>query len=257
MAPSSRLHRYKQAESGRGSRRRRWTARSRRQSRKQCRSDAPQDPPVAAVIDHLAFTVANFDKEKTLAILKAWGLKHQGPDGGPRSDGGKISRRKLIATLAVAATTIYGAGKAPTTVEAATPNGRGSLKTLLVNHISYGCPDYRPAHDFYRDVMGIEVVPAEQNANATSATLAFGPKGAIPLNSPYRTPVTFVIVRNGRGTQEPQTGNRGGRGGTGPPVPPAPKVEAVVNHIAYTIADWDQKRVFEELKKHCLVRIAN
>ena len=50
-------------------------------------ANAPQDPPVAAVIDHLAFTVANFDKEKTLAILKDWGLKHQGPDGGPRPDG--------------------------------------------------------------------------------------------------------------------------------------------------------------------------
>jgi catechol 2,3-dioxygenase-like lactoylglutathione lyase family enzyme len=165
---------------------------------------------------------------------------------------GKISRRKLIETLAVAATTIYGAGKAPTTVEAAAPNGRGSLKTLLVNHISYGCPDYRPARDFYRDVMGMEPTQAEQTANATSATLAFGPKGAIPLNSPYGTPVTFLIVRNGRGTQEPQTGNRGGRGGSGAPVPPAPKVETVINHIAYTIADWDQKRVFEELKKRGL-----
>ena len=79
---------------------------------------------------------------------------------------GKISRRKLIETLALAATTVYGGKKAPTTVEAAPPGGRGSLRTVLVNHISYGCPDYRPARDFYRDVMGME--PAESGSDDAS-----------------------------------------------------------------------------------------
>src|SRR5439155_10503849 len=50
-------------------------------------NSGPQDPPVAAVIDHLAFTVAGFDKDGTLAVLKDWGLKHQGPDHSPRIDG--------------------------------------------------------------------------------------------------------------------------------------------------------------------------
>lgn len=157
---------------------------------------------------------------------------------------GKITRRRLIETLALAATAVYGGSKAASAAEALPMGGRGSLKTLLVNHISYGCPDYRPARDFYADVMGMEHV-GEKKDDARQASLAFGPRGAIPFNSPYGTPLTFLIIRNGLGTQAPPTGANAN-------VPPAPKVEAVVNHIAYTIADWDQKRVFEELKKRGL-----
>ncbi len=165
---------------------------------------------------------------------------------------GKVSRRKLVETLALAATAIYGGGaKAEAAAESlagsAPLGGRGSLKTLLVNHISYGCPDYRPARDFYMDVMGMEHV-GEKKDDGRQATLAFGPRGAIPLNSPYGTPLTFLIVRNGLGTQAPPTAPAAGT----PPVSAAPKVESVVNHIAYTIADWDQKKVLEELKKRKL-----
>lgn len=160
---------------------------------------------------------------------------------------GKINRRKLIETLALAATTIYGGGKAATSLEASSAGGRGSFKTLLVNHISYGCPDYRPARDFYMDLMGMEHV-GDKKDDGRQATLAFGPKGSTPLNSPYGTPTTFLIIRNGQGTQAP----------TAPAAPGAtpaqanPPVKAVVNHIAYTIADWDQKKVLEELTKRGL-----
>jgi catechol 2,3-dioxygenase-like lactoylglutathione lyase family enzyme len=163
-----------------------------------------------------------------------------------RFEQGKISRRKLAETLALAATTLYAGGTAPTTVEAAPlAGGRGTLKTLLVNHISYGCPDYRPARDFYADVMGMEHVGARDD-NGRQATLTIGAKGVTPAGSPPGTPATFLIVRNGRGTQEPGGGIRGGEN-----MPPPP-VKAVVNHIAYTIADWDQKRVLEILKKRGL-----
>jgi len=159
---------------------------------------------------------------------------------------GKLSRRKLVETLALAATTIYGAGKAETTVEAAPAGGRGSFKTMLVNHISYSCPDYKKPRDFYMDLMGMELV--EKGDTGTQATLAFGPKGSTPLNSPYGTPVTFLIVRNGRGVQGLPPAGRGAAANA----PAPPPVTAVVNHIAYTIADWDQKRVKEELDKRGL-----
>ncbi len=48
---------------------------------------------------------------------------------------GKISRRRLIETLAFAVTTGYAAG-----ANAAAPAG---LKAALVNHISYICPDFK------------------------------------------------------------------------------------------------------------------
>jgi len=149
---------------------------------------------------------------------------------------GKLSRRKLIETIAVAATTVYGGAKATTSVGAAAANGRGSFRTLLVNHISYSCPDYRKPRDFYTDLMGVDLV--EKSDNGKQAVLAFGPKGSTPLNSPYGIPVTHVYVRNGLGVMG---------------LSDAPKnVGAVVNHIAYTIADWDQKKVLEELRKRGL-----
>jgi catechol 2,3-dioxygenase-like lactoylglutathione lyase family enzyme len=167
---------------------------------------------------------------------------------------GKITRRKLAETLAIAAATLYGGSKVSASAAAPSPavaGGRGTLRTLLVNHISYGCPDYRPARDFYAEVMGMELVPQTPNANnsgrpVTQATLTIGPRGKTPPGSPPGTPAPFIIVRNGRGTQEPGGGIRGGD------AMPPPPVKALINHIAYTIADWDQKKVLEILKKRGL-----
>ena len=99
---------------------------------------------------------------------------------------GQITRRKFAETLAMAATTLYGGSKVPASaaapVSAADPSpvagGRGTLRTLLVNHISYGCPDYRKPRDFYRDLMGMELV--DKSDSGQQAILAFGPKGSTP-----------------------------------------------------------------------------
>src|SRR5262245_9806721 len=119
---------------------------------------------------------------------------------------GQITRRELVETLAFAATAIYGVRKGTASVEAAVAppavaSGRGTLRTLLVNHISYACPDYRPARDFYMEVMGMEHV-GEVDDKGRQATLTIGSRGTTPLNSPKGTPVPFLIIRNGRGTQE-------------------------------------------------------
>ena len=54
---------------------------------------------------------------------------------------GKISRRKLIEALTVAATTLYaGTAKA----QEANP----ALKVALVNHLSFNVPDYRQSADW-------------------------------------------------------------------------------------------------------------
>src|SRR5262245_27568650 len=83
---------------------------------------------------------------------------------------GQITRRKFAETLAIAATTLYGGSKVPASAAAPSPiaGGRGTLRTLLVNHISYGCPDYRPARDFYSEVMGMELAQPAPNANANN-----------------------------------------------------------------------------------------
>src|SRR5258705_217841 len=94
---------------------------------------------------------------------------------------GQISRRKLAEMLAVAAAAIYGSSKAAAAEAApAVAGGRGTLRTLAVNHISYGCPDYRPARDFYAEVLGMEHAgPVDDKGR--QATLTIGAKGTAPL----------------------------------------------------------------------------
>jgi hypothetical protein len=55
---------------------------------------------------------------------------------------GKISRRGLIEILTLAATTAF-AGKSAVAAE------QSGLDAALVNHVSYTCPDFRRAADWY------------------------------------------------------------------------------------------------------------
>jgi len=61
---------------------------------------------------------------------------------------GKISRRRLIEILTLAATSA-GAGRAA----GAEPTG---LDVALVNHVSYTCPDFRKAADWYSKVFNLD-----------------------------------------------------------------------------------------------------
>ena len=67
-------------------------------------------------------------------------------------ENGKISRRKLIATLTFAATTAYAADGA--NAQAA----ESPLKAQLINHISYTCPDFKQAADWYSKIFNLDQV---------------------------------------------------------------------------------------------------
>lgn len=124
---------------------------------------------------------------------------------------GKIDRRQFCETVAVAAT-VFAAGEAA--ANAAPAQG---LKAIAINHISYVCEDYRPARDFYRDVFGMEVVPKSDNGK--QAHLHFGPglgQGG-----------TSLVVRNGKQDTD---------------------AKATVDHVAYTISNWDEAKVRAALK---------
>jgi catechol 2,3-dioxygenase-like lactoylglutathione lyase family enzyme len=127
-------------------------------------------------------------------------------------DAGRISRRQFCEGVAVAAT-VFAAGGA---AEAAPAKG---FKLLGVNHVSYSCAEYTKARDFYRDVLGMQVI----NDNGKSrANLAFGPapgKGG-----------QFLVARNF---------------GANPPK----RSQSIVDHVCYTIADWDDARVNAALSK--------
>lgn len=128
---------------------------------------------------------------------------------------GAMSRRQLIQSLALAATAASAASAAPSP----TPDGKG-FKTLAVNHISYQVKDYRITRDFYADLMGMKITAD----NGTSqCDLVFG-------NS-------FMIPRNRR-LQQGQAPDGNARG--------------FVDHIAFTIDNWNKNAVQAELKRRGL-----
>src|SRR5215831_3968916 len=133
---------------------------------------------------------------------------------------GKMSRRQLIQTIAVAAA-VYGAGE-----EAANAAPSDGFKTIAVNHISYSCPDYTKARDFYSTLMGMENLPEKDTG--TQAYLAFGPRESgtwlLPRGytdsspNPVKPPASA-----GQGG-----GNRGARGAGSNSAPQDPPIAAVV-----------------------------
>jgi catechol 2,3-dioxygenase-like lactoylglutathione lyase family enzyme len=120
---------------------------------------------------------------------------------------GKINRRQLVRSLAVAAAAA--AGIAPAAAE-----GKG-FKAVTVNHISYVVADYAKTRDFYADLLGMKV----SKDDGKQCYMSFGD--------------TFLLPRNARA----------GSKAAGPPL---------VNHIAYTIENWDKNAVEAELKRRGL-----
>jgi hypothetical protein len=134
---------------------------------------------------------------------------------------GKISRRKLIETLTLAATGSTAVGRA----DAAEGSG---LKVALVNHISYTNPNFRQAADWYSKVFNLEQVGLKDNETTHEVTLPFGKMGEQPYNVAAKdVPLTFLISRTRNPNARPNP-NAAGR-------PPA---QAVIDHIGYTVADF-------------------
>ena len=119
---------------------------------------------------------------------------------------GKLTRRQLIQSLAIAAT----ASSAVTGVPAAAAEGQ-MFNATNFNHVSYQVIDYARSRDFYAGLFGMKVTEDD----GKQCRLSFGNN--------------ILIVRNRQ---------------------PAPQVD----HIAYTIANWDQKKegVEAELKRRGL-----
>src|SRR5260370_6848768 len=82
---------------------------------------------------------------------------------------GKMDRREFCQTVALAAA-VYGAG------DAANAQASRGFKMIGINHISYACPDYAKARDFYTSVFGMESTPGKDTGKR--ANLMFAPKPA-------------------------------------------------------------------------------
>jgi len=138
---------------------------------------------------------------------------------------GRISRRSLIEILTLAVTTAHAEGSA----DAAEQSG---LDAALVNHVSYTCPDFRRAADWYSMVFNLDQV----GITARDVALPFGKKGEKPYGvTADDVPLTHIICR---------TRPVNASAGSGPPRRAA---KAVVDHIAYTVADFDRERAKSQL----------
>jgi catechol 2,3-dioxygenase-like lactoylglutathione lyase family enzyme len=154
---------------------------------------------------------------------------------------GKMTRRQLIQSLALAAT----AAVSGTTISAQTaakstippPTGPAPWKTVWLDHISYAVSDYRKSTAFYRDLMGWEI----KNDNGTSqCTLKIGDVGEI-------------IIRNRReqgGSSQPAANGQPAAAQQGQAN--RPPVTGVINHISWGVQPWDTDKVKAELEKRGL-----
>lgn len=123
---------------------------------------------------------------------------------------GKMTRRQLIQTLALAATAASAVG----TAEAASP-----ANAISINHVSMQVADYAKTRDFYAGLFGMKVT----NDDGKQCRLVFGDN--------------ILIARNA-------SSRPGGKAG--------------VDHIAYTLANWDTDKgvrpaVEAELKRRGLM----
>jgi catechol 2,3-dioxygenase-like lactoylglutathione lyase family enzyme len=142
---------------------------------------------------------------------------------------GKINRRQLIQSLTAAATAT-GAVAGANGAQAAQQVG---VSPALINHVSYTCANFRQAADWYSKIFNLEQVGLKDN----EVTLPFNKMGEQPLGVTAKdVPPTFLLCRT-RDANAPAANGQ-----------PRPKATNVVNHMAYTVADFDSERVQAQLR---------
>ena len=140
-------------------------------------------------------------------------------------DSGAIDRREFCKAVVLAAV-VYGAG------DAARAQPQRGFKIIGINHISYTCPDYAKARDWYASVLNMKSF--ETRDDGKRANMMFGPEAG--------RGGSFLVARtDGNAASGSLVGQRRGEGAT-------PRPEAAIDHICYTITNWDEARVSATLK---------
>ena len=127
-------------------------------------------------------------------------------------DRGKMTRRQLIKRQLIKSLAVVGTIASNVTAFAAEKTK--GFKAVTVNHISYQVNDYVKTRDFYADLLGMKVM----GDNGKQCELVLGESN------------TVMIPRNAPA-------------GTTPPR---------IDHIAYTIENWDKDAVKAELERRGL-----
>jgi catechol 2,3-dioxygenase-like lactoylglutathione lyase family enzyme len=169
---------------------------------------------------------------------------------------GKMSRRQLIQSLALAAaaaapggTLLAQGAKAPSMIPAA--KNPAPWKTVWLDHISYAVSDYRRSAAFYRDLMGWEI---KNDEGSRQATLKIGDIGEIIIRNNRQgadaAPATASTSGSTAGANAaPANTGAGGQRGNAQPRPP---LTGVINHISWGVSPWDTDKVKAELERRGL-----
>jgi catechol 2,3-dioxygenase-like lactoylglutathione lyase family enzyme len=165
-------------------------------------------------------------------------------------ENGRMSRRQLVQSLAMAAVAAPFASAGAKTGGIATGSASAPLpaslpavpyKTVWLDHISFGCTDYKRSADFYTDLMGWTPVPGSDNGR--QVILNVGDIGQIIVRNSARPSASAGASAS---APPPATAGAQGRGG------PRPPVNAVIDHIAFGVEPWDTETVRAELEKRGL-----
>jgi len=162
-------------------------------------------------------------------------------------ENGKMSRRQLIQSLAMAAvaaplSSALGQSSSAALPTPATPIEPAPWKTVWLDHISFQVTDYKKSTEFYSNLMGWKVLKDDRERH--QATLDINGIGGI-------------IIRNGRRgpAGAPAGASAGPAAGTDSTMagrPPRAPVNAVVDHISWGIEPWDNETVKAELVRRGL-----
>ena len=125
---------------------------------------------------------------------------------------GVITRRQLVQGLTLGAVSMAAGVAARAATPAAAGTAPKGFKATGVNHISLEVADYRRSRDFYSNLLGMAVSADD----GKQCYLSFGE--------------TVLIARNSH----------------------QPGSKPLVDHIAYTIENWNQQGVEQELKRRGL-----
>jgi len=142
---------------------------------------------------------------------------------------GKLTRRQLIQSLALAAVAAPAAAAQSTPAAPATAAaGTAPWKTVRLDHISYAVADYKRSVAFYTDLMGWVV----KNDAGNQATLNINNIGEI-------------IIRNSRRPADSSSNGQPARGDR-------PPLTGVINHVSWGVQPWNTEAVEAELKRRGL-----
>ena len=168
-------------------------------------------------------------------------------------ENGKMTRRQLIQSLALAAVAAAPAGSAAAQAAKAStippPHDPAPWKTVWLDHISYAVSDYRRSTAFYRDLMGWEI---KNDNGSNQCTLNINGLGEIIIrnNRQGRGDATTAASSNaapaagadGAGQAGPSARGQGNR----------PPLTGVINHVSWGVQPWDTEKVKAELERRGL-----